>query len=159
MSSLRPIDAALLDSLTEAARLSPRLRANYNFHPHNDFPAHRLLIAIEPGSYVPPHRHQDPNKDETFVILRGRIGLIVFDEAGAVLETHVLAPGSALLGADIPHGTFHSLVALESGSVFLEAKSGPYRPVSAGEVAEWAPRESDAGAADYLKGMVARFTG
>jgi cupin fold WbuC family metalloprotein len=60
--SLRLLDRALLDAVSSDAAARPRLRANYNFHPADDFPAHRLLNAIEPGSYLPPHRHLDPNK-------------------------------------------------------------------------------------------------
>lgn len=151
------IDAALLDAVTAEAKASPRLRKNRNFHRADDEPAHRLLNAIEPGSYLMPHRHLDAHKDETFVVLRGRLGLVLFDDAGAVVRTAVLGPGAQALGVDLPRGTWHSAVALESGTVFLEAKAGPYLPLTAEERAPWAPAEGDPRATDYLRRLLDRF--
>lgn len=151
------IDTALLDAVSAEAKAAPRGRKNRNFHPHNDYAAHRLLNAIEPGSYIAPHRHNDPNKDETMVVLRGALGLVEFDEAGAVLRCTALRAGGDALGCDIPHGTFHTVLALEPNTVFLEAKSGPYAVLSDAEKAPWAPQEGDAGAADFLAALRARF--
>ncbi len=103
--SVRLIDGALLAEVAAEAQASPRLRKNRNFHPRDDYPGHRLLNALEPGSYVPPHRHLDPNKDETMVVLSGRLGLVTFDGQGNIAGTAMLAPGSHTLGVDIPHGT------------------------------------------------------
>lgn len=147
---IRLIDAALLDEVSLEARLSPRLRRNRNFHVHNEQPGHRLLNAVEPGSYIMPHRHLEPTKDETLVVLRGRMGLVIFDDAGAVIRRSLLGPGAEALGADLPHGTWHTLVAVETGTVFLEAKAGPYRPLIDAEKACWAPAEGDPEAAAYL---------
>lgn len=90
--SVRLIDGALLAEVTAEAQASPRLRKNRNFHPRDDYPGHRLLNALEPGSYVPPHRHLNPNKDETMVVLGGRLGLVTFDGQGTITGTAVLAP-------------------------------------------------------------------
>lgn len=154
---IRRIDTSLLAEVSAEAKLAPRLRKNRNFHPTDDYPGHRLLNAIEPGSYVTPHRHLDPHKDETMVCLAGRLGLVFFDEQGKVVETMVAAPNSDLLGVDIPHGVFHSVVALESGTVFLEAKSGPYVLLTEAEKAPWAPAEGSAEAGAYLFGLTALF--
>jgi len=151
------IDAALLARVIEAARQSPRGRRNHNFHANDAAPANRLLNAVEPGSYIAPHRHLDPDKDETFVVLRGSFGVVLFDDAGRVTDAQVLRAGGETLGVTIPAGTYHTLVALEPGSVIFEAKAGPYRPLADEERASWAPGEGDPGAADYLKGLVARF--
>ena len=151
------IDAALLDAVTAEAKASPRLRKNRNFHRADDEPAHRLLNAIEPGSYLMPHRHLEVHKDETFVVLRGRLGLVLFDDAGTVVQTAVVGPGAQALGVDIPRGTWHSAVALESGTVFLEAKAGPYRPLTAEERAAWAPAEGDPEAPGYLRRLCGLF--
>lgn len=147
---IRLIDAALLDALSGEARAAARRRKNRNFHPNNDFPAHRLLNAIEPGSYVAPHRHLDPRKDESMIVLRGCMGLVVFDDAGEVSATAVIAPNTACCGVDIPHATWHTVLALEAGTVFFEAKAGPYLPLSAAERASWAPAEGQTEAAGYL---------
>ena len=150
---IRVIDQALLDRVTAAAASLPRQRKNHNFHPADDFPCHRMINAIEPGSYVRPHRHLDTCKDETMVCLRGRFGVVVFDAGGGVVHTLVMAPGSDTLGVDIPHGVYHTLVALEPGSAILEAKAGPYQPLADSEMAPWAPAEGSAAAVPYLDGL------
>jgi cupin fold WbuC family metalloprotein len=150
------IDAALLDEVSAEARAAPRGRKNRNFHPRDDYPGHRLLNAIEPGSYIAPHRHLDPAKDETMVVLRGALGLVVFNDAGHVVRTEKVGGSdtpNGLVGIDIPHGTWHTVFALEPGTVFLEAKSGPYLALTDAERAPWAPAENAAEAPAYLAGL------
>lgn len=147
----RLIDQALLDRLEAEAARSPRRRRNLNFHGADHHPAHRLLNAVATDSYIPPHRHLHETKDETFLVLRGRLGLLTFDDQGHVTRTIVMAPGSDCLGADLPHGTWHTLVALDPGTVFLEAKAGPYQPLADDERAPWAPAEGAPDANAYLE--------
>ena len=147
------IDRSLLDSLSVEAELAPRLRKHRNFHPGDTYPAHRLLVAIEPGSYVAPHRHLDPNKDETLLVVRGRLGVVIFGAENAVDRSIVLQAGGEAIGIDIPHGVFHTVVALEAGTVFFEAKAGPYVPIADTERAPWAPVEGAPAAVDYLAGL------
>lgn len=147
---IRYIDIALLDEVSAEASNSPRGRKNRNFHSDDGEPAHRLLNAIEPGSYIMPHRHLDPNKGETMVVLRGALGLVTFDDTGKVVETAKVSHGGTPMGMNIPSGTWHTVFALEPGTVFLEAKAGPYVPLAADEKARWAPAEGDAGAVDFL---------
>lgn len=157
MNGLCLVDADLLDALSREARAHPRGRRNLNFHASADAPCQRLLNAIEPGSYVPPHRHLDPAKDESIIALRGHLGVVIFDEGGEVRETGVLAPGGVAL-VNIPHGTYHTVMALEPGTVFFEAKAGPYEPLTAEERAPWAPQEGAPGWQDYLQSLLVRFT-
>ncbi len=147
---IRLIDAALLDEVSQEARQSPRRRRNRNFHANDEYPANRLLNAIEPGSYVRPHRHLEATKDETILLLRGRLGLVLFDDSGGVVRSASLGGDGNALGVDIPHGTWHAVLALESGTVFFETKAGPYRPLTADEQAPWAPAEGTAEAVGYL---------
>lgn len=154
---MKLINIDLLDEVSAGAAASPRQRKNHNLHPHNDFPAHRLLNAVEPGSYIVPHRHLDALKDETMVVLRGSFGLVIFDGEGSVIRTERITAGGDVLGVDLPHGTWHSLVSLEPGSVFLEAKAGPYALLSEAERAPWAPAEGDAEAPAYYAKLVALF--
>jgi cupin fold WbuC family metalloprotein len=144
------IDTALLDEVSRFAAASPRRRKNFNFHRSEADAAHRLLNAIEPGSYIQPHRHLDPAKDETLVVVRGRLGAVVFDEAGSVVDTAVLVAGSERFGIDLLHGTYHTVLALEPGTVFLESKAGPFRPLEIAEQAPWAPSEGARDAQAYL---------
>jgi len=151
------ITQAALSALSLEAAASPRRRKNRNFHLSNDAPAHRLLNALEPDSYVRPHCHRDASKDETIVAVKGRFGIVLFDAAGKVAEQVIIAPAGDCVGIDIVHGTFHSVVALEPGSVFFEAKAGPYVAIAPEELAPWAPAEGEAAALAYLARLQALF--
>lgn len=152
------LDSALLDGLVAQARTVPRRRAHHNLHRDLGAPAQRLLVAMEPDSYVRPHCHLDPDKAETLIVLLGCVGVLIFDAGGAVVETQVMRAGGAILGYDVPPGVWHSIVALESRTVFAEAKAGPYMPLGEAEWGSWAPPEGDPAAAAYLAAMGKLFT-
>ena len=118
------IDTELLDKVSEQAKASPRLRMNYNFHQSLDELCHRFLNAVEPGTEVPIHRH--PMKDETFVILRGKVRVTTHRDDGSIIESVVLCAEEGRYGVNIPKGVWHSLESLESGSVIFECKEGPF---------------------------------
>jgi len=120
------IDKTLLDSVTVEAKESPRLRKNYNFHQSLDEKCHRFLNAVEPGTVVEIHRH--PAKDETFVLLRGRVIVKTYGDDGSVIDSVELCPEEGKYGVNIPKGVWHNLECIESGSVFFECKEGPYTP-------------------------------
>lgn len=151
------VDSQLLDQVIEKAKTSPRLRMNHNFHPSNESACHRLLNAIEPGSYIRPHCHLDHEKDETFVLLRGKLGIICFDNQGVITETALLTAGTDQAVATIPHGIFHTAVSLLPGTIFFEAKAGPYAPFSEAEKARWAPDDTTPEASAYLQQLCAIF--
>jgi len=154
---MKIIDRQLLDQVSLQARQAPRLRKNYNFHPSDDFPCHRLLNALEPGTYIRPHRHADPNKDESMVMVRGRMGVIAFDDGGNVMLTTTMSACGETVAVDIPHGLFHTIISLEPGSIFFESKSGPFLPLTSAELAHWAPAEGSAECAGYLVRLQALF--
>lgn len=118
------IDTDLLDKVTEKAKASPRLRMNYNFHQSLDELCHRFLNAVEPGTEVPIHKH--PTKDETFVLLRGRVRVTTHKDDGSISEDIVLCPEEGMYGVNIPKGVWHKVESLESGSCFFECKEGPF---------------------------------
>jgi cupin fold WbuC family metalloprotein len=151
---MRVIPASSLDTLTAEARQNLRGRRNLNLHPGDDSSAHRLFNAVEPGSYIRPHRHLDPEKDETFLLVRGRLAVLEFSDDGAVVDSVVLAPGEA---ADIRAGAWHTAISLEPGTVFFEAKAGPYRPLTADELPPWAPPDRAPEAAAYLGTLTESF--
>ena len=157
MKGIEPIDMALLEKVSRLAAASPRLRRNHNFHASEADGCNRLLNAIEPGSYVRPHCHLDAAKDETLLILCGKLGVLEFDSAGKLSATAELEPAGQTVGINVPHGTFHSVVALAPGTVFFEAKAGPYTPLLPSELAHWAPEEGGTAAAHYLEWMCRRF--
>ena len=126
MHAMKVIDNSLIDSVVAQAKESPRLRMNYNFHESLDDKCHRLLNALEPGTVVPVHRH--PTKDESFVILRGKIRVNTYNDAGEVTESVVLSPADGKYGVDIAKNVWHGVECLESGSVIFEVKEGPFVP-------------------------------
>lgn len=144
------LSRAELAALSDEARRRPRLRINRNLHAMED-PVHRLLNAIEPGSYVRPHRHGTPPKSETIVVLAGELGLVLFDDEGGVLSATRLAAAGPLYGADLPPGAWHGIVALAPGTVFFETKPGPYVPPGAGDLAAWAPAEGEPAAEGFQR--------
>ena len=147
-----------LDELTARARESKRGRLNLNFHDRDAHPANRLLNAIEPPSYVRPHRHLQTDREETFIVLRGAFGIVLFDERGQVTRTEAIRAGGELIGAHIPVGTYHTAIALEPGSVFFEVKAGPYVPLTDKEWPAWAPQEGTPEAAAYLEQLHRLFS-
>lgn len=120
------IDGTLLDELQDKARRSPRLRMNYNFHQSLDEKCHRFLNAVEPGTVVEIHRH--PTKDETFVLLRGRVVVKTYNDDGSVIESIELCPEDGKYGVNIPKGVWHKVESLATGSCFFECKEGPFVP-------------------------------
>ena len=123
------IDTALLDSLTEQAKASPRLRMNLDLRTSGADTSQRMLNAIEPGSVVPIHRHQKTS--ETFVVLRGRVVEEFYEELERICcSTYEVSAGGPVCALNIPAGTWHTLRALESGTVILEMKDGAYEPLA-----------------------------
>lgn len=120
------IDDKILDDLSAQAKASPRLRMNYNFHHSLDELCHRMLNALEPGTEVPIHHHSD--KDETFVILRGKIRVTTYNDDGSVIDSVVLCQDDGIFGVDIPKNVWHTLEALEPNSCIFECKQGPFVP-------------------------------
>ena len=157
MANIKNIDQQLFDSLIAQAKASPRKRKNLNFHETDAAVCHRLLNALEMDSYIQPHRHLDPTKDETLIVVRGKLGAIFFDDAGNVTHKAVIEAGGDNVGLHTPSGVFHSFVALAPNSVIFEAKAGPYVPVSDDEKASWAPTENSPEAVTYLAKMFSLF--
>ena len=131
------ITQALLDELTEQAKASPRLRMNYDLRNSAEDGSQRMLNAIEPGSVVPIHRHRDSS--ETVVILRGRIVEEFYDAvqgAGLKVQEIELSPNGPVVALNIPIGQWHTVRALESGSVILECKDCAYEPLGPEDILE-----------------------
>lgn len=123
------ITQAILDGLTEKAKVSPRLRANLDLRDSDADTSQRMLNAIEPESVVPIHRHQKTS--ETVVCLRGRLVEEFYDDLERTCtEAIELSPNGPVVALNIPAGQWHTVRALESGTVILEMKNGAYEPLS-----------------------------
>ena len=146
------MDSALFARLIERARRSPRRRTNHNFHRSMEENPHRFLNVMLKGTYITPHRHADPPKTEGFVVLQGEVATLIFDDAGNVVETHIL--GRHAVGIDIQAGVWHTFAVLSEHAVCYEVKPGPYSAANDKDFAKWAPREGGAGAAAYLERLI-----
>ena len=129
------ITQAILDGLTEQAKASPRLRMNMDLRNSDADQSQRMLNAIEPGSPLPIHRHRKTS--ETVVCLRGRLVEEYYDELERICTDRIeLSPGGPVVAVNIPAGQWHTVKALESGTVIIEMKDGPYEPIGPEDVLE-----------------------
>ena len=69
------LTSKILDETTTKAKLSPRLRMNWNLHESFEGSVQRMFNAIESGSKIPIARH--PSLSETLIILRGRLRVLI----------------------------------------------------------------------------------
>jgi cupin fold WbuC family metalloprotein len=148
------ITEEFLDVTSAKAKIVERKRMNFNFHPDHEDPLHRMLNAMEPGTYIQPHKHEDPDKFEIFLALRGRFVVIIFDEHGNITDHAILDGREGKYGVEIPEKVYHMLLSLEPGSVAYEIKEGPYRPFTAKNFASWAPAEGEPGVAKYIEKLL-----
>jgi cupin fold WbuC family metalloprotein len=132
-NALKKLTSADLSALGQQARLSPRLRANTNLHTELTDPIQRLAIAMEPDTLILPHRH--PHTWEILTALRGRFTVLVFDDAGKVIERAVLGEDTSVV--EIPAGGWHAVLSRDVGAVIFEVKHGPYTPIGEADVASW----------------------
>jgi cupin fold WbuC family metalloprotein len=153
-SDMKSVTRADLAALCAAAAETPRRRLNRNLHDTLEDPIQRLLNALEPGTYVRPHRHGG-GRWETFVALSGLGAVLTFDDQGRVLDRLALGAQAddGVLAVEIPGGTWHSVLALTPGTAMFETKPGPYRPTSDKDFAAWAPAEGDPAAPDLARWM------
>ena len=126
------IDQQLLNTLTEQAKASPRLRMNYDLRNSDKDQSQRMLNAIEPDSVIPIHRHR--KSSETVMIVRGRINEIFLDATGQVTDIFELDPNGPCFAINVPIGQWHTLKSLESGTVIMEVKDGAYEPMGSEDV-------------------------
>ena len=125
-----------LAPLLQAATASTRKRSHLLLHADQQDQVQRLLIALEPESYVRPHVHGE--QWEMIVLLRGQFDFLIFDPQAELVQRLAMSVASPVV--QIPHGTWHSGVALAPETLVLEIKPGPYRP---NEFAPWAPEEGE----------------
>ena len=127
------ITQALLDSLTEQAKANPRLRQSMDLRNSPDDESQRMLNAIEPGSDMPIHRHQ--NTSETVVCLRGCLVEEFFDELERICAERIeLTPNGPVVAVNVPAGQWHRVYAKESGTVLMESKNGKYEPLTDADI-------------------------
>jgi cupin fold WbuC family metalloprotein len=144
------VTSHLLSHLSDMAKESVRKRQNHNFHTKDSDPLQRMLIALESSTYVRPHKHVSPDKREAFIILRGKVAVVEFDNNGKIIDKIILCPELGNYCADIVPSYWHTVVSLGDNSVYYEVKDGPYDPIKDKVFAEWAPEEESSKSAEYL---------
>ena len=135
---MKRLSQADLRALCHEAAAVPRRRTHQLWHRDHADGVQRLAMALQPGTYVRPHRHAEPPKWEALVLLKGQVSLLTFDDDGTVLERVELTHPEGCVVVETPAGKWHSLVALEPDSALFEFKQGPFAP---SEFASWAPAE------------------
>ncbi|MBU1369623.1 MAG: WbuC family cupin fold metalloprotein [Bacteroidetes bacterium] len=148
------IDNNFIDLSSQKAKTAKRRRMNYNFHSKPQDTMQRMLNAMEPDTYIQPHKHENPDKTEAFFCLRGRLLVVEFSDQGKVLDFVILDPLAGSFGCEIPARTWHAIISLEAGSVAYEVKDGPYNPEDDKHFADWAPSENDPNANDFNKKLI-----
>jgi len=146
------IHASQLNELALAASLADRGRTHLNTHDSMDADVQRLFIATSRDTYIRPHRHSEDHKSEFFVVLEGRMDLLVFNDDGAILERCRLSPTDTR-AVEIPPGQWHSYVCCQPGTIALEVKQGAYVPSADDDLAPWAPAEKSSSCDAFLSWM------
>lgn len=136
-----------LTQLSSVAAQAPRLRSNLNLHAELSDPVQRLAIAMEPGTYIRPHRH--PHTFEILLPLRGRFVVLNFDDQGRVTQRVVLGEDCSAL--EMPANVWHSVLSLDKQGVIFEVKHGGYQPVAEQDFMAWAPAEGQTGTESVIE--------
>jgi cupin fold WbuC family metalloprotein len=151
------IDHAMIERAIAYSRTSPRGRVIAPFHKSGDDLMHRMLNAVQPHSYIRPHRHHAPPKSEAWVVLRGAVAFFTFDASGAICECARIGPGEPRIGVDLVPGVYHTFVALSPDTVIYEIKNGPYAAHSDKEFAPFAPAEDAPEADTYRRDLLSAY--
>ncbi len=150
------IDNNTLRQVTQQAQASTRKRKNFNYHETLEDSINRMLNAVEPGSYVQPHKHENPYKREVFLLLKGKMLVVFFDNNGSISD-HVILDNKENFGVEIPPAEWHTIIALEPGTVVYEIKDGPYLPTDDKNFAAWAPKEGHVDCANYMNNILSEL--
>ena len=150
-----------LNGLNESARSNSRLRQHFNLHESFQEPCQRLFNAVHVGSYIHPHRHLLDSKKELLLAVKGKFAIIEFSHVGSFKSFTIFGSEKycnsedSSYGVEIPSECWHTVIALEEGSVLLEVKQGPFIPDSAKELASWAPSVGSSNVDDYVCSLYA----
>ena len=145
------ITGSIINKAIDASRKNPRKRIIFPFHKSPSDNLHRMLNVLQPHSYIQPHRHLDPPKAESIIVLRGELIYVEFDQKGNIKILYRLSHESFNIGIDIEPGIFHTIFAATEDTVLFEVKPGPYKRSTDKDYAPWAPAEGSENAEEYLK--------
>ena len=155
---IKAYTSAQLQQLEHEAKSSARLRAHRNVHGELDANVQRLFIATQPDTYIRPHRHPEAHKWEFFVVLEGKIDLLLFTDQGE-LQQRIEMSGEQTRAVEIPAGTWHAYVCMQADTLALEIKEGAYIPTQQEDFAAWSPAENTDAASEFRERMRAARVG
>jgi cupin fold WbuC family metalloprotein len=154
VGSVVVLNETLLQPAVAGSRQSPRGRIILPLHKDHGESLHRMMNVMQPGTYIRPHRHSNPPKAESIVVLRGGLWFITFEDDGRVNRFWKLEPGLGDFGVDMMPGVFHSFIVTDPDTVIFEVKPGPYVKASDKDFASWAPSEGDAEVEAYQQELM-----
>lgn len=148
---LKKIDSKLITKTIEESHISPRHRAHSRFHDYSAY-IQRMVNAYQKDAYIQPHKHENPDKVEVFLCLKGRFLALCFDNSGNIIEYAIFGEKEMVRGIEVPPRVWHAFWALEKDSVIYEIIEGPYDPITHKKFAPWAPSEAEPQKAlDYMQ--------
>jgi cupin fold WbuC family metalloprotein len=145
------INAGLISMMEEKSAASVRKRSMQVFHKTMDDRLQRMLNSMQPGTYLQPHKHENPDKREVFIGLTGKFVVIEFDDSGNICDHMILDPSTNEYAAEIDARVYHTVICLEPNSTAYELKDGPYDPLDDKDFASWAPKEGDDNCGAYIR--------
>lgn len=153
-TDVTPMTLNMVSDLLALSRESPRKRIIQMMHKTHDAGVHKMFNAMQPGTYVTPHRHMHPTKTETVLVISGAMLFVEFTDDGEIKEHTLIQPGTQIFGIDVAPHVFHTFVVLKPDTLIFEVKDGPYVRETDKDIPDWAPREGTEEANDFLLALL-----
>ena len=153
-TAVTPMTLKMVGQLLAMSRESPRLRMLQKIHKSHDAGVQRMFNALQPGTYIMPHRHLHPRKEETIMVVAGSLLFVEFSDEGVVTDTLLLQPGTESFGVDVAPHVYHTYIPLKPDTLMFEIKDGPYSATDDKDVPDWAPPEGTPEAEPYLLNLI-----
>ena len=153
-SDVTPLTLTMVSDILALSRESPRKRMVQRLHKNNDAGVHKMFNAMQPGTYITPHRHMHPEKTETVVVVSGAMLFVEFEDTGEYRKHTLLQPGTETFGVDVAPHIYHTFVTLKPDTLIFEIKDGPYDKDTDKDIPDWSPREGTPEAEPYLLDLI-----
>lgn len=153
-TDITPLTLTMVGDLLNASRESPRKRMIQRVHKTDEANVHKMFNALQPGTYITPHRHMQPEKTETVLVISGAMLFVEFSDDGAIKNHILVQPGTDAFGIDVAPHVYHTFVALKPDTLIFEIKDGPYVHDTDKDIPEWAPIEGSAEAEPFLLALL-----
>lgn len=153
-TEVTPLTLTMVSQLLSQSRESPRKRMIQRLQKGPDAGVHKMFNALQPGTYIPPHRHMEPAKTETIIVMSGALLYVEFEADGTVKNQLLVQPGTEVFGIDILPHIYHTFVALKPDTLMFEVKDGPYGKSTDKDFPDWAPAEGSVEAEPYLLELI-----